>query len=69
MLICFKGGITVNAIVNYPKNKEDIKELENNIATFHATLIIEKIKKLNVSERDKKKILNGILNIIEKQNL
>lgn len=56
-------------IVNYPKEIEQIEQLENNIALFHATLLIETIKKKNLDEKNNKKILKEIItNVKEKEN-
>ncbi len=46
-----------------------IKELENRGLNFHATLLIEKIRVLNISDESKKKLLDLILkNMKEKGN-
>lgn len=44
-------------IVNYPKGIEQIEQLENNIALFHATLLIETIKKKILTKKTIKKYL------------
>lgn len=44
--------------VNFP---EDTDELENRLADFHANLIIEKIKNMDISNSSKKEVLNSIL--------
>lgn len=49
--------------VNLP---EDNEELENRIADFHATLLIEKIKQLNINDEHKKKVLDLTLENIKK---
>lgn len=55
--------------VNYPKEVEAIEQLENNIALFHATLLIETLKKINLDEKSNKKILKEIITIVkEKEN-
>ncbi|MDD4376201.1 MAG: hypothetical protein PHR25_05405 [Clostridia bacterium] len=55
--------------VNYPKEVEAIEQLENNIALFHATLLIETLKKKNLDEKSNKKILKEIITIVkEKEN-
>ena len=55
--------------VNYPKEIEAIEQLENNIALFHATLLIETLKKKNLDEKSNKKILKEIITIVkEKEN-
>ena len=49
--------------VNLP---EDNEELENRIADFHATLLMEKIKQLNINDKHKKKVLDLTLENIKK---
>ncbi len=49
--------------VNLP---EDNEELENRIADFHATLLMEKIKQLNINDEHKKKVLDLTLENIKK---
>ncbi len=57
----------MKVFVNFPELEEDKKELENRVAQFHATLLIEKIKQLNINDTSKKKLLNLILkNLKEK---
>lgn len=51
----------MKVFVNLPKTKEDITELENRVANFHATLLINKIQSLNIDDKSKKKILDIIL--------
>lgn len=51
----------MKVIVNLPELEEDKKELENRVADFHATLLIEKIKQLNINDVSKKKLLDLIL--------
>lgn len=51
----------MKVIVNLPELEEDKKELENRVADFHATLLIEKIKQLNISDASKKELLNSVL--------
>ena len=48
----------MKVFVNLPELEEDKEELENRVANFHATLLIEKIKGLNISDTSKKKILD-----------
>ena len=38
----------MKVFVNLPELEEDKKELENRVADFHATLLIQKIKQLNM---------------------
>ena len=47
----------MKVIVNLPKLQEDKKELENRVADFHATLLIEKIKQLNINDLSKRELL------------
>jgi len=51
----------MKVIVNLPELEEDKKELENRVADFHATLLIEKIKQLNINDASKKELLNSVL--------
>ena len=51
----------MKVIVNLPELEEDKKELENRVADFHATLLIEKIKQLNIKDASKRELLNSIL--------
>lgn len=51
----------MKVIVNLPELEEDKEELENRVANFHATLLIEKINQLNINDASKKKILDLIL--------
>ena len=53
--------------VNLPELEEDKGELENRVASFHATLLIEKIKQLNISDASKKKLLDLILQDLKSQ--
>ena len=46
---------------NFPELEEDIIELENRVADFHATLVIERIKQLNINDKTKEKLLQMIL--------
>ena len=55
----------MKVFVNLPQTDEDIKQLEQRVADFHATLLIEKIKKLDLTDKDKDKILNLILDKIK----
>lgn len=51
----------MKVFVNLPELEEDKLELENRVADFHATLLIEKIKQLNISDASKKELLNSVL--------
>lgn len=51
----------MKVFVNLPETKENKIELENRVADFHATLLIEKIRQLNINDTYKKKLLDLIL--------
>lgn len=51
----------MRVIVNFPKETEAINELENRVAEFHATLVVEKINQLNIGDEDKEKLLKLVL--------
>ena len=51
----------MRVFVNLPELAKDKEELENRVANFHAILLIEKIKGLNINDTSKKKILDLIL--------
>lgn len=51
----------MKVIVNFPELDDDKIELENRVADFHATLLLEKIKQLNLSDTSRKKIFNSVL--------
>ena len=53
----------INEIKKFQKEivKSGKKELEESLAKFHATLIVEKIKQLDYSDNIKNKLLNLIL--------
>ena len=57
----------MKVIVNLPELEEDEEELENRVANFHATLLIEKIKGLNINDASKKKLLDLILMDLKSQ--
>lgn len=57
----------MKVFVNLPELEEDKEELENRVANFHATLLIEKIRGLNISDISKKKILDLILKDIKEK--
>ena len=60
-----KEGGCMKVFVNFPKLDEDKEELENRVANFHATLLIEKINQLNINDESKKKILDLILKQVD----
>lgn len=57
----------MKVFVNLPELKEDKEELENKVANFHATLLIEKIRGLNINDRAKKKLLDLILKDVKEK--
>jgi len=59
----------MKAIVNLPSLDEDVRILEERVAMFHATLLIERIKQLNVDDISKEKILKSILEYLSKDGV
>lgn len=57
----------MKVFVNLPELEEDKEELENRVANFHATLLIEKIRGLNISDANKTKILDLISQYVKKE--
>lgn len=57
----------MKVFVNLPDLEKDKEELENRVANFHATLLIEKIKGLNINDASKKKLLDLILMDLKSQ--
>lgn len=57
----------MKVFVNLPELEEDKEELENRVANFHATLLIEKIKQLNINDASKKKLLDLILRDVKEK--
>lgn len=53
--------------VNLPELEEDKEELENRVANFRATLLIEKIRQLNINDASKKKLLDLILKDVKEK--
>lgn len=51
----------MKVIVNLPETEKDKIEFENRVANFRATLLIEKIRQLNINDTYKKKLLDLIL--------
>ena len=51
----------MKVIVNYPELEDDMLELERRIADIRATLLVEKLKHLNVTDSIKKELLNSII--------
>lgn len=56
-------------IVNYPKTTEGIKLLEERVAIFKATVIVESIKSLKTTNKQKKDILEGVLKKIKEESI
>ena len=52
----------MKVVVNLPTTDEGISFLEDSIATFRATLILESIKKLSLENTVSKEILSKVLN-------
>ncbi|MEF2619991.1 MAG: hypothetical protein U0N02_04130 [Clostridia bacterium] len=50
--------------INYPSEQSDIDLLNERIAEFKATLYIESITNLNVSEETKKEILTNLIQFL-----
>ena len=57
----------MKVFVNLPDLEKNKEELENRVANFHATLLIEKIKGLNINDASKKKLLDLILMDLKSQ--
>ena len=57
----------MKVFVNLPELEEDKEELENRVANFHATLLIEKIKQLHINDTSKKKLLDLISQYVKKE--
>ncbi len=51
----------MKVIVNYPTDKRLLNDLNERIDEFRATLIVEAVKRLDVSCDNKKKILDKIV--------
>lgn len=47
--------------INYPSEKSGVELLNEGIAEFKATLYIESINNLNVSEETKKEVLQNLI--------
>ena len=57
----------MKVFVNFPQTEDDKIEFENRVADFHATLLFESIKKLNINDVSKKNLLNLILEHLMEQ--
>ena len=53
-------------IINYPTEKSGIEKLNEGIAEIKATLYIETIANLNVSEETKREILKSLIEELNK---
>lgn len=62
-----KEEINTKVYVNLPQTPEEKKELAKRVAEFHATLMLEKIKKLNISDASKEKVLNLVLDYLQEE--
>lgn len=51
----------MRVFVNLPQSIEGKEELAKRVADFHATLMVEKIKKLNIDDDSKIKIFSLVL--------
>lgn len=58
----------MRVFVNLPQDDDGIAELKARVADFHATLLIEKIKRLNISNKEKDKILKEVLNKLKEKS-
>ena len=56
----------MKVIVNFPTTEELKDELNNRIALFNATLVVEAVKKLDYDNNSKKKVVNAILQELKK---
>lgn len=52
--------------INFPSEQSGIEKLNEGIADFKATLYIESIVKLNVSEETKKQVLKCLITELSK---
>lgn len=59
----------MKVFVNLPELEKDKEELENRVANFHATLLINRIKRLNINDANKKKLLDLILKHIKENKI
>lgn len=55
----------MKVIVNLPKDEDDLKELGERVALFHAMVVHEYIKGLNINDASKKKLLNKFIEYFE----
>ena len=52
-------------IVEHPVDEEDIKDFNDRLAKMKSFLLLEKIKKMNLSDKTKDEILKNVFNILE----
>lgn len=50
----------MQVVVHYPKSADARKALSRNLAEIHAHSVIRRIKEMNLSEDDTKKLINMI---------
>ena len=55
----------MRVMVNLPELDAEKQELESRVAYFHATLLIETIKQLNIDDESKEKVLDSVLEHIK----
>ena len=52
--------------VNYISDTTNELDFESRISNFHASLMVQKIKTLNINDTSKKQLLNSILEGLKK---
>ena len=60
----FVYGGKMKIKINYPSEQSGVEKLNEVIAEFKATLYIESINNLNVSEETKKQILKNLIQVL-----
>lgn len=56
----------MKVLVNYSSEAKNELDFENRVSNFHAILIVQKIKNLNIDDNSKKQLLNSILEKLKK---
>lgn len=51
----------INVIVHYPKTEEGKRELADRVASVHASLVHQHIKKLNCPSEQKVQLLDAVI--------
>lgn len=51
----------INVIVHYPKTEEGKRELADRVASVHASLVNQHIKKLNCPSEQKVQLLDAVI--------